>query len=262
MTQAAPVESRFTFNAIAADYDARRPDYPEALFEDLFRRTRAGSAILEVGCGTGKATQSLAAWGRPLEALDPGPDMLAQARLRVGQTKAVRFHLGLFEDWVHEEKAFGLICAGQAWHWIDPAAGYAKAATLLEPRGVLAIFGNVERPLGEPVRSEIQSALEEAFGGLPARDGPLAAYGPYGFIGRQVTASGLFGRVRRRVYSRRMNHSPESYAALTETYSATQRLEPAARERLLKAVRSAVSRAGGVLSVELDTHLLYARPRR
>lgn len=35
------------------------------------------------------------------------------------------------------------VVAGQAWHWIDPVAGTAKAARVLRPGGMLALFRNV-----------------------------------------------------------------------------------------------------------------------
>jgi hypothetical protein len=34
--------------------------------------------------------------------------------------------------------SFGLVFAATAWHWIDPAVKYAKAASLLRPGGHLA----------------------------------------------------------------------------------------------------------------------------
>jgi ubiquinone/menaquinone biosynthesis C-methylase UbiE len=53
------------FNEVAELYDRVRPTYPGELFEDLVAITGLGqqSSVLEVGCGTGQATRSLAALG-------------------------------------------------------------------------------------------------------------------------------------------------------------------------------------------------------
>jgi hypothetical protein len=52
---------RQTFDRAVELYDRVRPDYPEALFDDLIALTglAAGDHLLEVGCATGKATRPL-----------------------------------------------------------------------------------------------------------------------------------------------------------------------------------------------------------
>ena len=41
---------------------------------------------------------------------------------------------------------FDAVVAGQTWHWVDPEAGAAKAASLLQPGGRLALFWNAGQP--------------------------------------------------------------------------------------------------------------------
>lgn len=249
------VEQRFTFNTIAGDYEARRPGYPDALFEDL-AAIAPGRRALEVGCGTGKATRALAAAGWSLTALDPGPDMLAQAAARLGPDSGVRFVQGTFEGWEPGAEPFDLICAAQAWHWVDPAVGYAKAASLLAPGGVLAIFGNVDLPPPEPLLGEIVQAFHAAFGKAPGAAG--AAYRPGGWLPQMFEASGLFGPVQHRAYRHAMEHDADSYAGVAATYSDVQMLPPETRAQLLQALHDAVTRFGGRFTQEMETHLHWA----
>ena len=53
------------FNEVPELYDCVRPTYPDELFADLAAITGMDghSSVLEVGCGTGQATRSLAALG-------------------------------------------------------------------------------------------------------------------------------------------------------------------------------------------------------
>jgi 2-polyprenyl-3-methyl-5-hydroxy-6-metoxy-1,4-benzoquinol methylase len=62
-----------------------RPGYPDELFADLVTITGMGdrSSVLEVGCGTGQATRSLAALGCSVTALEPGAGLAALARRRM-----------------------------------------------------------------------------------------------------------------------------------------------------------------------------------
>src|SRR3981189_2596639 len=72
-------------NGVPGLYERVRPTYPEELFADLVGITgmHARSSVLEVGCGTGQATRSLAALGCSVTAVEPGADMAALARHRI-----------------------------------------------------------------------------------------------------------------------------------------------------------------------------------
>ena len=86
------------FDAVAEAYDRERPSYPPELVDAAcaIGGLARGSPVLEVGCGTGKLTEALVERGLSVEAVDPGPNMIAFARSRTGD--AARFHVGRFED--------------------------------------------------------------------------------------------------------------------------------------------------------------------
>ncbi|MFD5246804.1 class I SAM-dependent methyltransferase [Amycolatopsis sp. NPDC058340] len=73
------------FNEVPELYDRVRPGYPDELFADLGAITGIGktSSVLEIGCGTGQATRSLAALGCSVTAIEPGADMATLARERM-----------------------------------------------------------------------------------------------------------------------------------------------------------------------------------
>src|ERR1022692_3536408 len=73
------------FNEVPELYDRVRPTYPDELFADLVAITgmERRSSVLEVGCGTGQATRSLAALGYSVTAIEPGAGLAALARQRV-----------------------------------------------------------------------------------------------------------------------------------------------------------------------------------
>ena len=45
-----------------------------------------------------------------------------------------------FEDWQAGDTSFDAVVSFAAFHWIDPDVRYSKAARLLKPNGVLAVF--------------------------------------------------------------------------------------------------------------------------
>ena len=95
------MEQRFTFDAVADLYDRARPDYPKALFDDVVAAAglSPGDAVLEIGCGTGKATLGLARRGLNILALDPGEALIAVARRRLAGFETVEFARATFEAW-------------------------------------------------------------------------------------------------------------------------------------------------------------------
>jgi len=130
------------FDGVAEAYDAVRPGYPPELVDLALVRggLGAGARVLEVGCGTGKLTEILAARGLEVDALDPGSNMIAAARRRVGNAPNVTFHVGRFEDVELSAGAYAALFSATAFHWVDPAVGWGKAATVLAPGGVLALL--------------------------------------------------------------------------------------------------------------------------
>jgi len=50
---------RETFETVADRYDAARPEYPQALIDDVvsLAALEPGARLLEIGCATGKATR-------------------------------------------------------------------------------------------------------------------------------------------------------------------------------------------------------------
>jgi SAM-dependent methyltransferase len=66
-----------------------------------------------------------------------------------------------FETWDAAGRTFDAVVAGQAWHWVDPVAGAAKAAEVLRPNGSLTLFWHVFEPPAE-VRDATTAAYRRA----------------------------------------------------------------------------------------------------
>jgi SAM-dependent methyltransferase len=152
-----------SFGVDAERYDRARPPYPDALVERVLAGS-PGREVLDVGCGTGIAARQFRAAGATVLGVDPDARMAEFAR-RTG----VAVEVARFEEWEPAGRRFDAVVAGQAWHWVDPVAGAAKAARVLRPGGRLAVFGHV---------FTAPPAVDEAFAAAFARvapDSPFAA---------------------------------------------------------------------------------------
>jgi hypothetical protein len=75
------------FSQSAEWYDEVRPEYPEALVQDVIRFSAipVRGRILEICCGTGKAAEMFVARGYSMLCLEIGIDMAAIAGLSLGK---------------------------------------------------------------------------------------------------------------------------------------------------------------------------------
>jgi SAM-dependent methyltransferase len=154
------------FDEVPELYDRVRPGYPDELFADLaaITGTGSGSSVLEVGCGTGQATRSLAALGYSVTAVERGAGLAALARQRLAAFRDVEVENSAFEEWDDRGRRFDVLVAASAWHWVDPSAGWRRAHDVLRPGGWMALADNVvvRRP-GEPEVYGQTADLHERF---------------------------------------------------------------------------------------------------
>jgi SAM-dependent methyltransferase len=255
---------RLLFGEVADLYDRHRPTYPPALVDDLLAEAAVGEGqrVLEVGAGTGKATELFAARGVGVLAVEPSPDMAAVARRRCAAYPAVEIVESDFERLELRDEAFRLLYSAQAWHWIDPDVRYQRARAALAPGGILATFWN--RPAWGP--SELRDALGAAYrrfapeipadrGMHPDNPSPEGAEDWPAEIARAPE----FSDPDVRFYRWSQDYGPAQYAGLIGTLSDIQLLEPTARAGLLHAVETAIFEHGGTLTMPLVTRLHTAR---
>jgi len=142
-------------------YDRARPRYPDALVARIVAAS-PGRDVLDVGCGTGIEARQFLAAGCTVLGVDPDARMAEFAR----QT-GVEVEVATFEAWDPAGRTFDAVVAGQAWHWVDPAVGPAKAARVLRPGGRLTVFGHAfDAP------TEVTEAFTEVYRRV-APDSPL-----------------------------------------------------------------------------------------
>lgn len=242
------------FGSVAELYDARRPGYPDELYEAVLGE--GVRSVLEAGAGTGRATAALARRGVSVEAVEPDPAMAALAR-RASAGLDVRVVDGRFEDWAGEQGAFDRVVSAQAWHWVDAAAGAAVAARALRPGGALALWWNrFTGETGDPVLAAVQEvyrreapSLSEQSHVVNGLDDRVPVPAPY--IG--------FGVWTRRSFPWTEDYGAQEFAELMATHSDHVLLDPDVRDRLLSGIVEAIEREGaGRIAYPYRTDLLMA----
>ncbi|MGW3420038.1 class I SAM-dependent methyltransferase [Streptomyces phaeochromogenes] len=216
-----------SFDAIAAQYAAARPDYPPALFEaieEFTGRPLAGADVLDCGAGTGIATRLLRERGARVVAMEPGAGMAAELRRAESEVPLVR---GEGNRLPFAVGSFDVVAYAQAWHWTDPALSVPEALRVLRPEGVLALWWN-QADIRVPWVAAEEDRLAPFTRGFPTTVAELFASFPVRVAIREVTWSR-----RTTVEEHIRNLATHSHFAVTD---------PTERAELLGANRTALAR--------------------
>lgn len=232
-----------SFNRVAEQYDRARPAYPNSVFEEVWKLARVPVRpdVLEIGCGTGQASVALAKRQARLTCVEYGSNMARIARDRLEPFPTARVEVGRFEDWEPGGRRFDLVFAASAWHWIDPAVAYRKAASALRSGGCLAIVSSEHAypPDYDRLFDPIQAAYGEVTGSRLAWPPMRPEDIPDGR--KDMVQSGCFEAVRicRVLWS--FVRTAKDYVDLLGTYSDNIVMEPEMRDRLFKRIHEIIA---------------------
>ena len=259
-----PDERRLSFDKIAKAYDHFRPSYPARMIEHIERTAQLGprSRLLEIGCGTGKATILFAERGYEILCIEPGTNLidLAVDKLR---GYPVSFVNCLFEDWQETPKAFDVVYSGQAFHWVSKEVGYAKAAAALKPGGYLALFWNRFPRREDALRRAIDAAYQRCAPELveKAKQNPRVLLKNEMDQAAEIMTSGHFQDVAMLRFPWSQRYSTEQYLGLLSTHSDHIALPKERLDCLLKEVGTAIESFGGSLELHYSTVLYLAQKK-
>jgi SAM-dependent methyltransferase len=211
-----------------------------------------GREILDVGCGTGIAARLFASVGCRVLGVEPDARMAEIAR-----GGGIEVQVAKFEDWSAGDRQFDAVISAQAWHWVDPAAGAVKAASVLRPAGRLAVFWNIFDPPAE---------LRAAFDGVYRRvlpDSPLrglwslpaltACQVMSGTAAGGIRQAGRFGTPEQWQFDWSRPYTREEWLALIPTLGGHGEFPPAVLAELLTGLGTAIDTAGGTFVMRYAT---------
>lgn len=251
---------RLVFGEVADAYERARPSYPAALFDAIVEiaALAPGDAMLEIGAGTGKATQSFLERGLRVSAAEPSLGMAAVLRKRFAD---VVIHASGFEDVVAEPGSFALIAAAQSWHWVDAVVGPVKAAELLRPGGWIALLWNRPELGGSVWHDEIQPIYERV---TPTMTHAVIQTRSGNNIERavvQLGRSGRFGPCVTREFPWSATYTTAEYIELLGTYSDHRILPEEQRAELHGSIGEWLDARGGVIEHGYVAELVAAQVR-
>ncbi len=174
----------------------------------------------------------------------------------------IEVEVATFEAWDSAGREFDAVVAGQAWHWVDPVAGAARAARVLRPGGVLAAFWHVFSPPRD---------VAEAVGAVYRRLAPDSPFNfqaspqpdqiATGFTGKAADGlreAGGFGDPEQWRYDWKRSYTRDEWLDQLASSGALTHLPPDKLAKVLKGVGAALDGMGGSVTVDLATVAVIA----
>jgi SAM-dependent methyltransferase len=247
------------FGQHAEAYDRYRPDYPDAVIDEVLGPVPTGLDVLDVGCGTGIAARQMAQRGAKVLGVELAPRMAQIAR-----AQGVDVEIAAFEGWDAAGRTFDRVTSAQAWHWLDLPVATAKAASVLRPGGRLCLIWNAGC---QP--DDLADALEGVYESVVPPGGHrlfrgYAADRPSDFrTGLRseidaVAAVSDFGATTARWFPWTRAYRRDEWLHQLLSRSDHTALEPAVRDRLVEAIGEAIDDHGGSFVMTFETVLITA----
>lgn len=161
------MEFRKAFDTIPKQFDQYRPRYSPELFSELieYAHIEPDKTVLEIGPGTGQATDPILQTGCDYHAIELGEHLTEMMKYKYG-------HFSNFEivndDFITHDFAkqkFDMIYSAATIQWIPEDIAFSKTYDLLKAGGVLAMmltYGDYKTP-NEALYSRIQEIYAKHF---------------------------------------------------------------------------------------------------
>ena len=249
-----------TFDAVPQAYDRFRPAYVDELYRDLLALHPLDGTCraLEIGAGTGQATEPILRTGCAVTALEPGANLAAFLAAKFAEDSGLSVKICRFEDFSAPSGSYDLIYSATAFHWVDPDTGYSRAFDLLKPGGLFARFANHPFPAADD--PALFEAIQTLYGAYYGRERAPERGSEEEMAKNLARLPEGYGFVRTgwKLYHRTRTLSPEEYVGLLGTYSDHLALEPARREAFFSGIRAAIEAHGDRIAIRDTIDLEFA----
>lgn len=242
------MDFRKIFDTIPEQFDEWRPRYCSELFVDLieYARLDSGKKVLEVGPGTGQATEPILKTGCSYLAIDLGENFVEFMKNKFSAYDNFHIVNDDFETYKFERNQFDLVYSAAAFQWIPEKIGYPKAYDILKTGGTFAMF--MMRPdiqpsggyTDEPLFSEIQKVYAEYF--HPETEYKCSldydARDKYGFVDLEC-----------REYRKTREYNADEYISLIGTHSDHLSLREPYKSKFFNGIREVIYNSGNKITL-------------
>jgi ubiquinone/menaquinone biosynthesis C-methylase UbiE len=235
------------YGAVADTYDRVRPKYGQELLDRVVKVAGipVNGKILEVGCGPGTATISLAKMGFSMVALEPNLAACTIARQNSRIYPQVEIINTNFEEWEVTDRSFDAVVAATSWHWVAPESKHQKAESALKAGGSLVLLWNTALQPPLHIFEKLSGIFKQYIPTFAKYKDPETQLGEIRIFAQAAISSGLFSQLIEESQSIEVIYPIEDYLQLLTTYSPCIALSSEQRHDLLDKLRQVLQQNCG-----------------
>jgi len=251
------------FNLAADYYDQYRPGYPQQMIELLAKKTNltSQSKVLEIGAGSGKATELLLPYDCYIHCVEPGGELVKRGQEKFKRNPKITYECIRFEEKKNEYERYDLIFAAQSFHWVPQPAGFEKCAVLLKSDGSLALVWNMYLYDESPEHQSLIQ-LSQKYGGFADFITLDQAKERIRFIAGGIKDSGWFTEPDIDQYIWNKAYTAQEYCGFVKTGNRFLQLPEEEKERAYQEITQLAENNNGIIQRPYLTVLYTAKKEK
>lgn len=246
------MEFRKVFDTVPEQFDRYRPRYSPELFSELiaYAGIGPGKCVLELGPGTGQATDPIINTGCDYNAIELGEHLHAMMVRKYGRYP--NFHI-VNDDFITHDfgsQRFDMIYSAATIQWIPEEIAFSKTFELLKPGGTLAMM--LTRGDYQTTNEELYRRIQQVYSKYYK---PETGYkhGAFGYT--NATNYGYIDFEKREFYGQRV-FTADEYVGFSGTHCDHITIPEPYKSKLFQGLREEVLAAGNRI-VFSDTYILF-----
>lgn len=259
------LDKKYIFDQMVINYEKRRPNYGTEVFKDIidYAGITMDKSIIEIGCGTGKATEPFLKTKCEVTAIELGENLALYTKKKFRDYGNLDVVKSAFEDYECGDNKFDMLYSATAFHWIPEEIGYKKAFRIIKNGGSIALFwnkpfvNNKDNPLHQKIQSIYNDFLPEWNHKVSDNERKskhierIDNIKKYGFVDMVV-----------KQYENVRTMSGAEYIELLNTYSDHASLDKSIQLPFYNAIRTAIEDYGDEMIIYDIVNLYLARKPR
>lgn len=242
---------RKVFDKIPEDFERGRTRYCAEAFKDIIDFSQLGrdKAVLEIGPGTGQATEPILKSGCDYLAIELGKHLADYTKKKFADYKNFNIVNGDFETFDFQERKFDLVYSAATIQWIPEKIAFPKINQILKAGGTLAMMftRSDEKTANEALHNRIEDVYKKYYHPRQEYTCKLAY--------NNVTNYG-FSEIETRKYPVIRELTADEYIDWISTHATHITLQEPERSRFFQGIREAIGSFGGKITI-YDTVVLY-----
>ena len=161
------MDFRKVYDGITNEFDKWRTRYCDELFTDVieYSKLNSGKTTLEIGPGTGQATEPILKTGCAYMAIELGENLAEYTKRKFKAYDNFNIVNADFEKYDFGQNQFDLVYSAATIQWIPEEIGFPKVYSILKSKGIFAMMftRTDEKSANEALYTKIQEVYDKYF---------------------------------------------------------------------------------------------------